>query len=84
MLKGILIVLAILMLITVSQQGIEKVKTEPIRSSINTTQIIYGYVKSTISNQTEIGMIPCLTDMDCVVLEQCNGKCTCQKGSCFR
>ena len=85
MLKGIFIILVIIILLAISHQGIEKVKTKPIQSSVDTTKTIYGYIKSAMTNQTEIGMIPCINDNDCIVLEQCkDGNCVCQKGSCFR
>ena len=94
--KYIIWAIIIILAITVIDKGFNKVKEAPFKETLdtgtNTIKSIFDFGKDVVSNdeteedteKTNLGMIPCTTDEDCDLLNECDNNCSCQEGNCFK
>ena len=92
----ILIVLGIIVAIGIYQSGgwasykenIFGNSIQSTKSIFNTGKNVVGYIQGENATQdlVEVGMIPCKTNEDCIILDECaNGACTCYTdGICYK
>lgn len=92
----VFIIIGIIVVVAVYQQGWENFKSSWFQSSIDSTKTIYDTGKNIVDYATqenstdsteliEVGMIPCKTNEDCESLEECkDGACQCYSdGICY-
>ena len=90
----VIIIVGIILIVAVYQGGFEGVKENPLESTIDSVQSIYGTGKNVVdyaqgdnnTELTEVGMIPCATNEDCAILDGCeDNACQCyDNGVCYR
>ena len=93
----ILVVLGIIVLVAIYNDGFEGFKANPLESTVDSTKKIIetgkdavGFIKDNTGNTTadlvEVGKLPCATNEDCDLLEACgNSSCVCyDNGACYK
>ena len=95
--KVVLVIIGIFVLITIVQNGMDKAKSQPFQSAIDTGQSIIGTGKDVydtgkemveeeevVETNKSLGRPKCDDDRDCDTIQQCFNNCRCENHECYK